>query len=303
VCHFLDCSFLGSKERDETGLDFFQARYFSSVQGRFVSPDDFAGGPTELFAEVAAHNPTFYADIFDPQSLNKYSYCLNNPLIFVDPDGHQSKVSDALAIQSINVGQVGVGVAKTIANIYIGMKNASPFNTDGPTPYYEPSNFYQDWGQTVSEHLLLIGAFLGGRTQANVMVAEAKPSAAVAGEIGAATTARLPQDVAVNPLAPPATSSGRIGTSAAQNAQLQNDIRAANSQGATDIRVNQQQVNARGQRVGVNRPDLQYTRKDGTRVYAEYDRPSGANSSRGRKHADRILANDPHGVVELKVIP
>jgi hypothetical protein len=50
----------GSKERDETGLDFFEARYFSSIQCRFTSPDEFTGGPTELFAEVAAHNPTFY---------------------------------------------------------------------------------------------------------------------------------------------------------------------------------------------------------------------------------------------------
>ncbi|MBL8150737.1 MAG: hypothetical protein JNN15_12505, partial [Blastocatellia bacterium] len=33
--------------------------------------------------------PTFYADIFNPQSLNKYQYCYNNPVNFVDPDGHQ----------------------------------------------------------------------------------------------------------------------------------------------------------------------------------------------------------------------
>jgi RHS repeat-associated protein len=35
-----------SKERDiETGLDYFLARYYSSVQGRFISPDEFTGGP------------------------------------------------------------------------------------------------------------------------------------------------------------------------------------------------------------------------------------------------------------------
>src|SRR5262249_32446450 len=40
-----------SKERDnESNLDYFQARYFSSVQGRFTSPDELQGGPRELWA-------------------------------------------------------------------------------------------------------------------------------------------------------------------------------------------------------------------------------------------------------------
>lgn len=84
-------SFLTLKERDvETGLDYFLARSYSSSQGRFTSPDEFAGGPDELFdfAEDAAGNPTFYADLSEPQSLNKYQYCYNNPLGYVDPDGH-----------------------------------------------------------------------------------------------------------------------------------------------------------------------------------------------------------------------
>ncbi|HEU4510321.1 MAG TPA: RHS repeat-associated core domain-containing protein, partial [Pyrinomonadaceae bacterium] len=71
------------KERDvETGLDYFLARYYSSTQGRFTSPDEFTGGPRELFffADSASANPTFYSDLTNPQSLNKYQYAYNNPL-------------------------------------------------------------------------------------------------------------------------------------------------------------------------------------------------------------------------------
>ncbi len=83
--------FLTRKERDiETGLDYFLARYYSSTQARFTSPDEFSGGPDELydFAEDASENPTFYAELDNPQSLNKYQYTYNNPINMTDDDGH-----------------------------------------------------------------------------------------------------------------------------------------------------------------------------------------------------------------------
>jgi RHS repeat-associated protein len=80
------------KERDdETGFDYFIARYYASGQGRFTSPDEFTGGPVEYFAAAASNNPTFYADLTNPQTLNKYQYCLNNPLRYIDPFGHQQQ--------------------------------------------------------------------------------------------------------------------------------------------------------------------------------------------------------------------
>jgi RHS repeat-associated protein len=66
------------KERDtESGNDYFEARYYSSAMGRFMSPD--------WSAKVA---PVPYAKMDDPQTLNLYAYVGNNPLIHVDADGH-----------------------------------------------------------------------------------------------------------------------------------------------------------------------------------------------------------------------
>jgi RHS repeat-associated protein len=81
-------------QRDaETGLDYAQSRYYSAVNGRFTSPDEFKGGPDELFdfEEDASDNPTFYADLENPQSLNKYQYTYNNPYKYNDPTGHCPK--------------------------------------------------------------------------------------------------------------------------------------------------------------------------------------------------------------------
>jgi RHS repeat-associated protein len=61
-----------SKEQDtETGLDYFVARYYSSVQGRFVSGDEPLADQSEG----------------DPQSWNMYSYAGNHPLLYTDPFG------------------------------------------------------------------------------------------------------------------------------------------------------------------------------------------------------------------------
>ncbi len=55
---------------DDTGLYYYGARYYDASMGRFISPDTIVPSPA------------------NPQSFNRYSYCLNNPLKYVDPNGH-----------------------------------------------------------------------------------------------------------------------------------------------------------------------------------------------------------------------
>jgi RHS repeat-associated protein len=79
------------KERDtESNLDNFGARYYSSQYGRFLSPDEFSGGPVDAFSsgDPLPPGPLPYADISNPQSLNKFTYTRNNPLRWTDPNGH-----------------------------------------------------------------------------------------------------------------------------------------------------------------------------------------------------------------------
>lgn len=64
----------GKRRDDESGLDYFGARYLSSAQGRFTSTDSMT------FNKRTLENP---------QKWNKYAYVLNNPLALIDPNGEE----------------------------------------------------------------------------------------------------------------------------------------------------------------------------------------------------------------------
>ncbi|MHB1938944.1 MAG: RHS repeat-associated core domain-containing protein [Acidobacteriaceae bacterium] len=64
--------FTGQIHDQESGNEFFNARYYASGTGRMISPD-----PAGMQA----------VDLEYPQSLNRYAYVQNNPLSFTDPFG------------------------------------------------------------------------------------------------------------------------------------------------------------------------------------------------------------------------
>jgi RHS repeat-associated protein len=62
-------TFTDQEDDDELGLYNYGARLYDPLLGRFISPDRLVPDPG------------------DPQALNRYTYCLNNPLIYTDPSG------------------------------------------------------------------------------------------------------------------------------------------------------------------------------------------------------------------------
>lgn len=74
------------KEQDrESDLHYFEARYLAAGNSRFLSPDPKFANPAMLSkAELAAYQA-------QPQKINVYTYVLNNPMIYHDPNGLDNK--------------------------------------------------------------------------------------------------------------------------------------------------------------------------------------------------------------------
>jgi Ca2+-binding RTX toxin-like protein len=135
--------------------------------------------------------------------------------------------------------------------------------------------------------------------------------------IVASSGLRLPQDIAISRVAPAANFDiigggwvkgvvRRIGSDPAQaqalEAKLAELVRLSDTPGytVTDVRINQHQVDVAGSRVGINRPDLQYSLNN-KRYYVEYDRRICGKdySRRGEAHRTRIEMNDPEAIGQV----
>jgi RHS repeat-associated protein len=81
-----DKLFTGQRLDATTSIYYFNARYYEPGIGKFLSPDSVA--PDQL----------------NPQSLNKYAYCFNNPLKYNDPTGNWP-----------NWGNIGKAIKKAVS--------------------------------------------------------------------------------------------------------------------------------------------------------------------------------------------
>jgi len=87
-------TFTDQEDDDETGLYNYDARLYDPQLGRFISTDSIVPKQKELQVSYSINaQPTDNTDLKnshhrDLQALNRYSYCLNNPLMYTDPSGH-----------------------------------------------------------------------------------------------------------------------------------------------------------------------------------------------------------------------
>ena len=101
---------------EETGTYYLRARYYNPANGRFTQQDAWA-----------------FMDTSDSLSLNLYTYCCNNPIMYVDPSGcwpDWGKLASGVMLVGIGVLTV-VAVASTggaatpvVAAVYAGMATA-----------------------------------------------------------------------------------------------------------------------------------------------------------------------------------
>ena len=111
---------------EDTGLYFYQSRYYDPEIGRFTQPDSVVPSPN------------------NPQTLNRYTYVNNNPLKYVDPTGHIFGIDDLIiaivigaalgaATSAATGGDIGKGaLTGAIGGIFGGLGGALGGALGGP---------------------------------------------------------------------------------------------------------------------------------------------------------------------------
>jgi RHS repeat-associated protein len=186
------------KERDAdtassampSGLDYFGARYFASVQGRFISPD-------EAFADQ--HHG-------DPQSWNLYSYAANNPTRYIDPNGRGVREGLSKGIDNVGISMITLATQpdRVVAGLY--QKVAHPMQTLKAAA----SSVKDFWNSSFDAKVttvtsMAVPAVLGGAA-----------GAVGAGAGGATTTLGLTEGAATSEAAEAATAAAVDAADAAQ---------------------------------------------------------------------------------------
>jgi RHS repeat-associated protein len=88
--------FSGKERESKSEMDYFGARYYDHKRYRFISVDP-------VINKVEA--------LTNPQLWNLYSYCRNNPISFLDPDG--------MTEISITINRTGANITRTLGTMSV----------------------------------------------------------------------------------------------------------------------------------------------------------------------------------------
>ena len=142
-------TFTDQEYDDESGLYNYKGRIYDPLLGRFISPDSVVPEPGNL------------------QAFNRYSYCVNNPVTYVDPSGHFFGIDDLI---------YAIYFCIILAAGYMGYTQAQ---ANGQNPWVGALI-----GSTIAAASMVVGAGIGGAITTGIG-ASSTGSMFVANTIGA----------------------------------------------------------------------------------------------------------------------
>ena len=131
--------YTGQIEDAAIGLYFYNARYYDPLLGRFIQADTIIPNPA------------------NPQSLNRYAYVLNNPLKYVDYNGHNPFL---IVLLGAGMAYMGGRVAGEVAVAKIPTLDRYHRDNIGGTLVTNLSDVIQHEAASQSVDPILIGAVL-----------------------------------------------------------------------------------------------------------------------------------------------
>jgi RHS repeat-associated protein len=129
-----DKLFTGQRLDFTTDLYYYGARYYDPEIGRFISAE------------------TIVPDPANPQTLNRYSYCLNNPLKYIDPTGHDVFIKGVnVAILYSYINGLMNGYPTQMSQEYLDILTSDEFRAYDAFRNSSPQAQHMAWSMEVSE--------------------------------------------------------------------------------------------------------------------------------------------------------
>jgi|GEM_PF-2359065 len=127
-------TFTGKEFDSDIGIYYFGARYYNPSMFVFTQAD------------------SLIPDVYNPQALNRYSYCLNNPVTYTDPDGHEAVTIGAVLAFA---GKLAMAMAKGfVIGYFVGYSIA----------VLKQGFFNEEFDHEVAHNEGLIGGYVGAVT-------------------------------------------------------------------------------------------------------------------------------------------